>query len=118
MEIRRPWASSRLWFSGRQTATKVGSTDAAIGAYVTTVQKAEDQAMEKVWPDLQEHVGYLSDVYTLAFKVQMPISGMRIADIPDVSRAQLMILMRITDYLRCIQLLTVKCYPEQAGTLA
>jgi hypothetical protein len=35
-----------------------------------------------------------------------------------VLRAQLMILMRITDFLRCIQLLTVKCYPEQAGSLA
>jgi hypothetical protein len=29
-----------------------------------------------------------------------------------------MILMRITDFLRCIQLLTIKGYPEQAGTLA
>lgn len=82
------------------------------------MQQAEDQATEKVWPDLQAHVNYLSEVYTLAFRVQSAISGKRIADIPDVARAQLMILMRITDFLRCIQLLAVKCYPEQAGTLA
>jgi hypothetical protein len=85
---------------------------------VSTVQQAEDQAMDKVWPDLQAHVNYLSEVYSLAFKIQMAISGKRIADISDVARAQLMILMRITDFLRCIQLLALKGYPEQAGTLA
>ena len=85
---------------------------------MSTVQQAEEQAMDKVWPDLRAHVNYLSDVYSLAFKIQMAISGKRIADIPDVARAQLMILMRITDFLRCIQLLALKCYPEQAGTLA
>jgi hypothetical protein len=63
-------------------------------------------------------VNYLSDVYSLAFKVQGTIQGKRIADIRDVPRAQLMILMRITDFLRCVQLLAVKCYPEQAGALA
>lgn len=85
---------------------------------MSTVQQAEDQATHKVWPDLQGHVNYLSEVYTLAFGIQKAIGGKRIADIPDVARAQLMILMRITDFLRCIQLLAIKCYPEQAGTLA
>lgn len=84
---------------------------------MTSVQQAEEQAMEKVWPDLQVHAGYLNDVYNLAFRIQAAIGGKRIAEIPDVTRAQLMILMRITDFLRCIQLLTIKCYPEQAGTL-
>ena len=83
-----------------------------------SVQEDEEQATIKVWPDLQAHVNYLSEVYTLAFKIQQSIDGKRIADIPDVTRAQLVILMRITDFLRCIQLLAVKCYPEQAGTLA
>ncbi len=83
-----------------------------------SVQEDEEKAMEKLWPELQEHVNYLSDVYTLAFNIQNSISGMRIGDIRDLVRAQLMILMRITDFLRCIQLLAVKCYPEQAGTLA
>jgi hypothetical protein len=85
---------------------------------MTSVQQAEEEASNKVWPDLQAHVMYVNDVYTLAFKIQGAIQGKRIADIRDVARAQLMILMRITDFLRCIQLLTVKCYPEQAGTLA
>lgn len=83
-----------------------------------SVQEDEEKATEKRWPELQEHVNYLSEVYTLAFKIQNFIAGKRIGDIPDVVRAQLMILMRITDFLRCIQLLIVKCYPEQAGTLA
>jgi hypothetical protein len=83
-----------------------------------SVQEDEEQATDKAWPDLQAHVNYLSDVYTFAFKIQQTIDGKRIADISDVVRAQLMILMRITDFLRCIQLLAVKCYPEQAGTLA
>src|ERR1700728_3866324 len=85
---------------------------------MTSVQEAEDEASETVWPDLQAHVNYLSDVYSLAFRIQRAIQGKRISDISDVTRAQLMILMRMTDFLRCIQLLTVKCYPEQAGTLA
>lgn len=83
-----------------------------------SVQEDEERAMEMLWPELQEHVNYLSEVYTLAFKIQNSIAGKRIGDIPDVVRAQLMILMRITDFVRCIQLLVVKCYPEQAGTLA
>lgn len=83
-----------------------------------SVQEDEAKATEKLWPELQEHVNYLSDVYTFAFKIQNSIEGKRIGDIPDVVRAQLMILLRITDFLRCIQLLSVKCYPEQAGTLA
>ena len=83
-----------------------------------SVQEDEEKAMEKLWPELQEHVNYLSEVYTLAFNIQNSIAGKRIGDIPDLVRAQLMILMRITDFLRCIQLLALKCYPEQAGTLA
>lgn len=83
-----------------------------------SVQEDEEKATKKVWPDLQAHVNYLSEVYTFAFSMQQAIAGRRIADIPDVTRAQLMILMRITDFLRGIQLLAVKCYPEQAGTLA
>lgn len=83
-----------------------------------TVQEDEDRATTKAWPEIQAHVNYLSEVYTFAFSMQQAIGGRRIADIPDVTRAQLMILMRITDFLRSIQLLAVKCYPEQAGTLA
>jgi hypothetical protein len=83
-----------------------------------SVQEDEEKATDKVWPDIQEHVNYLSEVYTFAFQMQQSIAGRRIADILDVTRAQLMILMRITDFLRSIQLLAVKCYPEQAGTLA
>lgn len=83
-----------------------------------SVQEAEEQAAVKVFPDLKAHVQYVNDAYNLAFSIQAAIDGKRLADISDVARAQFMILMRITDFLRCIQLLTVKCYPEQAGTLA
>lgn len=86
--------------------------------HVISVQEAEEQAAVKVFPDLKAHVQYVNDAYNLAFKIQVSIDGKRLADISDVARAQFMILMRITDFLRCIQLLTVKCYPEQAGTLA
>jgi hypothetical protein len=85
---------------------------------MTSVQQAEEEASNRVWPDLQAHAMYVNDVYNLAFQIQGAIQGKRIADIGDVARAQLMILMRITDFLRCIQVLTIKCYPEQAGTLA
>lgn len=79
---------------------------------------AENEASEKIFPELHEHLNYLNDVYNLAFAVRMRLDGRKISDIPDVMRAQFMILMRLTDFLRCIQLLCVKGYPEQAGTLA
>jgi hypothetical protein len=85
---------------------------------VISVQQAEEQAAVEVFPDLKAHVQYVNDVYNLAFRIQAAIDGRRLADISDVARAQFVILMRITDVLRCIQLLAVKCYPEQAGTLA
>jgi hypothetical protein len=63
-------------------------------------------------------LNYVNEVYNLAFKLHEAMAGKRIADISSQSRAYFMILMRITDFLRCIQMLTVKGYPEQAGTLA
>jgi hypothetical protein len=85
---------------------------------MTSILEAENAASEKLFPDVKEQLNYANDVYNLAFKVQAAIDGKRLADISDVTRAQLIILMRITDFLRCIQLLAIKGYPEQAGTLA
>jgi hypothetical protein len=82
------------------------------------VQAVEDWVSELIFPDLKVHLNYLNDVYIFAFLVQKHLDGQRIANIPDLARAQFMILMRITDFVRCIQLLCVKGYPEQAGTLA
>jgi hypothetical protein len=83
-----------------------------------SVQAAEDRTMDLIFPELKAHLNYLNDVYNLAFRVQTHLDGQRIAHIPDVARAQFMILMRVTDFVRCIQLLSLKGYPEQAGTLA
>lgn len=82
------------------------------------VQAVEDQVSELIFPDLQAHLNYLNETYNLAFVVQKCLDGQLIADIPDLARAQFMILMRISDFVRCIQLLCVKGYPEQGGTLA
>ena len=60
----------------------------------------------------------MNDAYNLAFKVQTAMEGKRLAQVSDTAWAQFMILMRITDFLRCIQTLAIKGYPEQAGTLA
>jgi hypothetical protein len=84
---------------------------------VTTTEQEEDAASKRLFPDLKDHLKYVNDAYNLAFKIQESIGGKKIADISDTARAQFMILMRITDFLRGIQLLTVKGYPEQAGTL-
>lgn len=85
---------------------------------MTSIVDDEKAASEEIFPELKDHLNYMNDVYNLAFRVQMAIGGKRLADIADTTRAQLMILMRITDYLRSIQLLAIKGYPEQAGTLA
>jgi len=84
----------------------------------SSIQAIEARASETIFPELQEHLNYVNDAYILAFKVQEAMGDKRITDISNEARAQFMILMRITDFLRCIQLLTVKGYPEQACTLA
>ncbi|VUX55298.1 protein of unknown function [uncultured Woeseiaceae bacterium] len=78
----------------------------------------ENKASDQLFPELKEHLNYANDTYNLAFKVQQAIGGQALYGIPEVARAQFMILMRGTDYLRCVQLLTIKGYPEQTGTLA
>jgi len=85
---------------------------------MTSAQEAENSASERLFPELKEHLNYVTDAYNLALKVQAAIEGKRLDEISEVTRAQLMILMRITDFLRCVQLLAIKGYPEQAGTLA
>lgn len=77
----------------------------------------ENKASDQLLPELKEHLKYANDTYNLAFKVQQAIDGQVLSEIPEVAKAQFMILMRSTDYLRCVQLLAVKGYPEQAGTL-
>ncbi len=76
-----------------------------------SIQQEEGAASDKLFPEFRDHLNYANDVYNLAFKVQESIAGKRIADIPDIARAQFIILMRITDFLRCIQLLSIKGYP-------
>jgi hypothetical protein len=88
------------------------------GGTMKSIQQEEEAASDKLIPEIGEHLNYANDVYNLAFKVQKFIDGHRITDVPDIARAQFMILIRITDFLRCIQLLSIKGYPEQAGTLA
>jgi hypothetical protein len=77
----------------------------------------ENAASDQILQDLKDHLNYANDVYNLIFKVQSQIAGRRLSDLSDTTWAQLMILMRISDYLRSIQLLAIKGYPEQAGTL-
>ena len=83
-----------------------------------SVEFAEEQAMKLIFTHIIEHVDYLSSIYKLAFSIQVSLDGQKFNDIPELTRAQFMIFMRITDFLRSIQLLCIKGYPEQAGTLA
>jgi hypothetical protein len=108
-------ARARLptWMAKELGALKTGKENS-----VKSVVQEEDAASETLFPDLKDHLNYANDAYNLVFKVQESIGGKRLADISDVAKAQFMILMRITDFLRCIQLLAIKGYPEQAGTLA
>ncbi len=83
-----------------------------------TIEQEEKEASTKLFPQIKDHLNYANDAYGLAFTLQEAIGGKRFADISDIARAQFMILMRITDFLRSIQWLALKGYPEQAGTLA
>ncbi len=83
-----------------------------------SVEWQEEQATQKILPEIKEHLDYLHDVYNLCFETQKLIHNRPLQDISDTIRAQMMILMRITDFLRCIEFSVFKGYPEQAGTLA
>jgi hypothetical protein len=83
-----------------------------------SIQDEENEVSEKLFPELKAHLNYVNDVYNLAFRVQESIDGKAISDIAPIARSCFMILMRITDFLQCTQLLSIKGYPEQAGTLA
>lgn len=83
-----------------------------------SVETAEKEASKILFPELLEHLNYANDVYNLAFKAVLLINGKKRKDVSDVTHAQIIILARITDFLRCIQLLCRRGYPEQACTLA
>lgn len=80
--------------------------------------RREEENSEKIWPEIQDHLNYLNEVYNLCFAVQFAMNGKNVSEFSKVYYAQMIILIRITDFIRCIQLLTIKGYPEQAGTLA
>ena len=82
-----------------------------------SIQYIENENSKKIFPEIQGHVNYLDDVYNLCFEVQYKMNDKKRSEFSDIYYAQMMILIRITDFLRCIQLLVVKGYPEQAGTL-
>jgi len=83
-----------------------------------SIQHREEENSEKIWPEIQDHLNYLNEVYNLCFAVQFAMNGKNVSEFSKVYYAQMIILIRITDFIRCIQLLTIKGYPEQAGTLA
>ena len=80
------------------------------------VQK-EEFASDKIWPEVQDHINYLSTVYTLCFAFSSITNNQTVTRNNPVFIAKIMILMRISDFIRSIQLLVSMAYPEQAATL-
>lgn len=83
-----------------------------------SLEYQEKQALEKILPELMEHLDYSTKVYNCCFKIQHFLDNKTINEVGQLLRSQMMILTRITDFLRCIQHTIVLGYPEQAGTLA
>ncbi|UEM25421.1 hypothetical protein JL100_036500 (plasmid) [Skermanella mucosa] len=82
-----------------------------------SLEHQESQVSERIFPDLKEHLEYVTAAYNLAFEINKAFDGKLLSDMTDPMRAQIMILMRVTDFLRSAQLLCFKGYPEQAGSL-
>lgn len=83
-----------------------------------TIDGQEENTSFKIYSEIKPHLDYLSKVYNLCFEIQMIFNNKPFKNILSYLRAQMMIIMRITDFLRCIFILIPKGYPEQACTLA
>ncbi len=97
---------------------KVLPQDVSILYSDISIEQLEAKALEKNFPEIKDHIDYLDSIYNLCFKTQQMLHDKKIKEISDLLRAQMMILMRITDFLRSMFHLIIKGYPEQAGTLA
>lgn len=88
--------------------------------YKQTIQWLEYKASRYNSKDLKEHLLYLESVYQLCFSVHSLLDKEKVDEFKDdhALMAQMMLLGRITDFLRCIRLFSGKGYPDQAGTLA
>lgn len=82
------------------------------------IEWQEQKASEQILPELKEHLDYLDQVYEFCFKVPQALNSKMYNQVSKQLRCQLMILMRITDFLRSIRFLITNGYPEQACTLA
>lgn len=83
-----------------------------------SVEWQEEQTTQKILPEIKDHLDYLFNIYNLCFETQMLIHNRPLfREANNTIRAQMMILMRITDFLRGTELLIFRGYPEQAGTL-
>lgn len=83
-----------------------------------SVENLEREAKKVNIPKLNLHLQYLNNVYNFCFEIQHSLNGKSPKKTGELLNAQMILLMRITDFLRCIYLNIVMGYPEQAGTLA
>ncbi|CDZ76122.1 hypothetical protein BN59_00388 [Legionella massiliensis] len=83
-----------------------------------SIEYQEREAAKEILPELNEHLDYSTKIYNSCFSIQRFLDGKTINDVGQLLRSQMMILMRITDFLRCIQHIVILGYPEQACTLA
>lgn len=83
-----------------------------------SVQYQESEAYNKNFPKLKDHLEYFECLYNFCFELHYMLNQKSFKDAGELLNGQMMILMRITDFLRCIGEDITKGYPEQAGTLA
>ncbi|MDE3038296.1 MAG: hypothetical protein KGJ21_07615 [Pseudomonadota bacterium] len=79
--------------------------------------RREEDAFKIIAPKIKEFADYAIDIYNLAFALEKDLYGQPYGKLPDIAETQLIILLRITDYLRAAVLLATRGYIDQAGTL-
>ena len=85
---------------------------------MNNVEDLEIKAYKEIHPHLKEHLDYSKKVYNFCFKIHYMLDNNSLSNVGDMLKSQIMILMRITDFLRCIHHTLERGYPEQACTLA
>lgn len=83
-----------------------------------TIEYEEQKAFKQILPELKEHLVFLDEIYMFCFNAGQSLNVKTYNQVSKTLRCQLMILMRITDFLRSIRFLVINGYPEQACTLA
>jgi hypothetical protein len=87
-------------------------------ANVRTIAQVELETSRTLGPELKSHLLVNSDVYNFIGSVLEAVPRTKLRDVTQARKVATCLLIRVLNDLRCIGLVSVRGYPEQACALA